>query len=109
MQTERQQEAAQFRAEGEEQSRRVRAEAERERTILLANAERTGEILRGEGDAAKNKILGDAFSQDPDFFAFYRAMQAYITAIDSSDTTMILSPDSEFFEFFNKTEENIDE
>ena len=109
MQTERQQEAAQFRAEGEEESRRVRAEAERERTILLANAERTGEILRGEGDAAKNKILGDAFSQDPDFFAFYRAMQAYITAIDSSDTTMILSPDSEFFEFFNKTEENIDE
>ena len=109
MQTERQQEAAQFRAEGEEQSRRVRAEAERERTILLANAERTGEILRGEGDAAKNKILGDAFSQAPDFFAFYRAMQAYITAIDSSDTTMILSPDSEFFEFFNKTEENIDE
>ena len=109
MQTERQQEAAQFRAEGEEQSRRVRAEAERERTILLANAERTGEILRGEGDAAKNKILGDAFSQDPDFFSFYRAMQAYITAIDSNDTTMILSPDSEFFEFFNKTEENIDE
>ena len=109
MQTERQQEAAQFRAEGEEQSRRIRAESERERTILLANAERTGEILRGEGDAAKNKILGDAFSQDPDFFSFYRAMQAYITAIDSSDTTMILSPDSEFFEFFNKIEENIDE
>ena len=109
MQTERQQEAAQFRAEGEEQSRRVRAEAERERTILLANAERTGEILRGEGDAAKNKILGDAFSQDPDFFSFYRAMQAYITAIDSNDTTMILSPDSEFFEFFNKIEEDIDE
>ena len=109
MQTERQQEAAQFRAEGEEQSRRIRAESERERTILLANAERTGEILRGEGDAAKNKILGDAFSKDPDFFAFYRAMQAYITAIDSNDTTMILSPDSEFFEFFNKSEEKIDE
>ena len=109
MQTERQQEAAQFRAEGEEQSRRIRAESERERTILLANAERTGEILRGEGDAAKNKILGDAFSQDPDFFAFYRAMQAYITAIDSNDTTMILSPDSEFFEFFNKIEEDVNE
>jgi len=102
MQTERQQEAAQFRAEGEEQSRRIKAEAERERTILLANAERTGEILRGEGDAKKNKILGEAFSRDPDFFAFYRAMQAYVSAIDSSDTTMILSPDSEFFEYFNK-------
>ena len=109
MQTERQQEAAQFRAEGEEQSRRIRAESERERTILLANAERTGEILRGEGDASKNKILGDAFSQDPDFFAFYRAMQAYIIAIDSNDTTMILSPDSEFFEFFNKIEEDVNE
>ena len=100
MQTERQQEAAQFRAEGEEQSRRVKAEAEKEKTILLANAERTGEILRGEGDAEKNKILGEAFSRDPDFFAFYRAMQAYVSAIDSSDTTMILSPDSDFFKFF---------
>ena len=102
MQTERQQEAAQFRAEGEEQSRRVKAEAEKEKTILLANAERTGEILRGEGDAKKNKILGEAFSRDPDFFAFYRSMQAYVSAIDSGDTTMILSPDSEFFEYFNK-------
>ena len=102
MQTERQQEAAQFRAEGEEQSRRIKAEAEKEKTILLANAERTGEILRGEGDAKKNKILGEAFSRDPDFFAFYRSMQAYVSAIDSGDTTMILSPDSEFFEYFNK-------
>ena len=102
MQTERQQEAAQFRAEGEEQSRRIKAEAEKEKTILLANAERTGEILRGEGDAEKNKILGEAFGRDPDFFAFYRSMQAYVSAIDSSDTTMILSPDSEFFEYFNK-------
>ena len=102
MQTERQQEAAQFRAEGEEQSRRIKAEAEKEKTILLANAERTGEILRGEGDAEKNKILGEAFSRDPDFFAFYRSMQAYVSAIDSGDTTMILSPDSEFFEYFNK-------
>ena len=102
MQTERQQEAAQFRAEGEEQSRRIKAEAEKEKTRLLANAERTGEILRGEGDAKKNKILGEAFSRDPDFFAFYRSMQAYVSAIDSGDTTMILSPDSEFFEYFNK-------
>ena len=72
MQTERQQEAAQFRAEGEEQSRRIKAEAEKEKTILLANAERTGEILRGEGDAKKNKILGEAFSRDPDFFHVVR-------------------------------------
>ena len=100
MQTERQQEAAQFRAEGEEQSRKIKAESERERTVLLANAERDGEILRGQGDAIKNKVLGEAFGRDPDFFAFYRSMQAYILALDSKDTTMVLSPDSEFFNFF---------
>ena len=104
MQTERQQEAAQFRAEGEEQSRKIKAESERERTVLLANAERDGEILRGQGDAIKNKVLGEAFGRDPDFFAFYRSMQAYILALDSKDTTMVLSPDSEFFNFFGDLE-----
>ncbi len=108
MQTERQQEAAQFRAEGEEQSRRIKAESERQRTVLLANAERDGEILRGQGDAIKNKVLGEAFGRDPDFFAFYRSMQAYILALDSKDTTMVLSPDSEFFNFFGDLE-NISE
>ena len=102
MQTERQQEAAQYRAEGEEQSRILKAQAEKEKTILLADAERTSDILRGEGDGEKNKILGEAFSKDPEFFSFYRSMQAYITAIGSEDTTMILSPDSTFFEYFDK-------
>ena len=102
MQTERQQEAAQYRAEGEEQSRILKAQAEKEKTILLADAERTSDILRGEGDGEKNKILGEAFSKDPDFFSFYRSMQAYINAISAEDTTMILSPDSTFFEYFDK-------
>ena len=102
MQTERQQEAAQYRAEGEEQSRILKAQAEKEKTILLADAERTSDILRGEGDGEKNKILGDAFSKDPEFFSFYRSMQAYINAISAEDTTMILSPDSTFFEYFDK-------
>ena len=96
MQTERQQEAAQFRAEGAEEARKITAESERERTVILANAERDGEILRGQGDAGKNKILGEAFSRDPEFFSFYRSMKAYSLAINDEDTTMVLSPDSEF-------------
>jgi membrane protease subunit HflC len=101
MQTERQQEAAQFRAEGAEEARKITAESERERTVILANAERDGEILRGQGDAGKNKILGEAFNRDPDFFSFYRSMKAYSLSINGEDTTMVLSPDSEFFNFFN--------
>ena len=101
MQTERQQEAAQFRAEGAEEARKITSESERERTVILANAERDGEILRGQGDAGKNKILGEAFSRDPEFFSFYRSMKAYSLAINDEDTTMVLSPDSEFFNFFN--------
>ena len=104
MQTERQQEAAQIRAIGEEKSRVIKAEAEKNKTVLLAEAERDGEILRGEGDAEKNKILGKAFSKDPNFFAFYRAMQAYSRALTEGDTTMVLSPKGDFFEYFGDTE-----
>jgi membrane protease subunit HflC len=103
MQTERQQEAAQIRAVGEEKSRFIRAEAEKNKTILLAEAQRDGDILRGQGDAEKNKILGKAFSQDPEFFSFYRSMQAYSRALSEGDTTMVLSPKSDFFEFFGRT------
>ena len=105
MQTERQQEAAQFRAEGNEEARKITSESERERTVLLANAERDGEILKGQGDAGKNKILGEAFSKDPEFFAFYRSMKAYSLALNNGDTTMVLSPDSTFFQFFNDINE----
>ena len=106
MQTERQQEAAQIRAVGNEKARFITAESEKQKTVLLAEAQRDSDILRGEGDAKKNKILGKAFNQDPDFFAFYRAMQAYGKALTEGDTTMVLSPKSDFFEFFGNAEGN---
>ena len=106
MQTERQQEAAQIRAVGNEKARFITAESEKQKTVLLAEAQRDSDILRGEGDAKKNKILGKAFNQDPDFFAFYRAMQAYSKALTEGDTTMVLSPKSDFFEFFGNAEGN---
>ncbi len=100
MQTEREREAMEYRAQGDEASQRIRSRADKERTILLANAKRESEILRGQGDALAVKIFADAFGQDEDFFAFYRSMQAYSLALGSDDTTLVLSPDSEFFRFF---------
>ena len=100
MRSEREQEAAQIRAEGEEKARRIRAEAEKNRTVLLARARETSEITRGEGDALRNAIFACSFGADRDFFAFYRSMQAYEKSFNSDDTTMVLSPDSEFFRFF---------
>lgn len=101
MQTERQQQAAQIRAEGEEQSRRIRAASDRDKTVIVAEADRDADILRGQGDAEKNRIFADAFGRDPDFFAFYRSMQAYEKALTADDTTMVLSPNSQFFQFFD--------
>ena len=100
MQTEREREAKEFRAQGEEISQRIRSRADRDRTVLLAEAKRESEILRGEGDAQAVRIFADAFNRDVDFFAFYRSMQAYGEALGQDDTTMVLSPDSEFFRFF---------
>ncbi len=100
MQSERRQEAAQFRAEGEEQARRIRAQAERNRTVIVARAREEGEIKRGQGDGFRNAIFACAYGADPEFFAFYRSMQAYEQSFQSQDTTMVLSPDSDFFQFF---------
>ena len=100
MQTEREREAMEYRAQGDEASQRIRSRADKERTILLANAKRESEILRGQGDALAVKIFADSFGQDEDFFAFYRSMQAYSLALGADDTTLVLSPDSEFFRFF---------
>lgn len=100
MQTERQREAAEFRARGEEQSRRIKADADRQVTIIKAEATKKSEIIRGEGDAARNAIFAEAFSQDPDFFAFYRSMQAYESSLHSNDTRLLLSPNSDFFRYF---------
>lgn len=100
MQTERQREAAEFRAEGAAAANRIRATADRERTIILAEANKKSELLRGDGDAERNKIFAQAFSQDPGFFGFYRSMQAYEAGLKSSDTRLVISPDSEFFRYF---------
>ena len=102
MQKERQREAAEYRAEGDETAQRIRARAAREVTVLTAEATRESEILRGEGDAEKTRILGEAYSQDPEFFAFYRTMQAYQDTFAGGSTTVVLSPDSDFLKYFGK-------
>lgn len=102
MQTERQREAAEIRAEGEEASRRIRANADRQVTVLKAEATGESERIRGDGDAEKNRVFAGAFGKDPDFFAFYRSMQAYQGALGAGDTRLLLSPDSEFFQYFNE-------
>ncbi|MCG8493750.1 MAG: hypothetical protein MI743_19180 [Sneathiellales bacterium] len=101
MRTQREQEAKEIRAEGAEIAQSTRARADRNRTVILAEAKRDAEIIRGDGDAEKNRIFADAFGKDKDFFAFYRSMQAYRESIANDDTTMVLSPDSEFFRYFD--------
>ena len=103
MQTEREREAKEFRARGAEMAVTITSTADRKVTVILANAEKQSEIMKGEGDGIRNKIFADAFGQDPDFFSFYRAMQAYETALIGGDTTLILSPDSDFFKFFGNS------
>lgn len=100
MQTERERDANQARAEGEEKSLKIRAEADRQRAVILAEARREAEITRGEGDAEAVRVFAEAFGKDVDFFTFYRSMQAYREALGSADTTMVLSPDSDFFRYF---------
>jgi len=103
MQTERQREAKEFRAQGAEIAAKITSTADKDVTVLLANAKKQSEIMKGEGDGQRNKIFADAFGQDPQFFAFYRAMQAYETALIGGETSLVLSPDSAFFKFFGKT------
>jgi len=100
MQTEREREAKEFRAKGAEMAVTITSTADKEVTVLLADAEKKSEIMKGEGDGERNKIFAEAFGRDPEFFAFYRAMQAYETALIGGETSLILSPDSEFFKFF---------
>jgi|TARA_B100000674_G_C37810032_1_gene900649 membrane protease subunit HflC len=103
MQTERQREAKEFRAQGAEIATKIRSTADKDVTVILANAKKKSEIMKGEGDGQRNKIFADAFGKDPTFFSFYRAMQSYEKAlIGGQDTSLILSPDSDFFKFFGK-------
>ena len=103
MQTEREREAKEFRAQGAEMAAKITSTADKEVTVILANANKQSEIMRGEGDGKRNRIFADAFGRDPQFFSFYRAMQSYEKALIGGDTSMILSPDSDFFKFFGKT------
>ena len=100
MQTEREREAKEFRAKGAEMAVTITSTADKEVTVILADAEKKSQIMKGEGDGKRNKIFAEAFGQDPQFFAFYRAMQAYEKALIGGETSLILSPDSEFFKFF---------
>jgi membrane protease subunit HflC len=100
MQTERQREAANWRGLGSQKSQEIRSKADRDVTVLIAEATSKAEQTRGEGDADRNRIFADAFSRDPDFFSFYRSMQAYENAFHRTDTRMLLKPDSEFFRYF---------
>ena len=100
MQTEREREAKEFRAKGAEMAVTITSTADKEVSIILADANKDSEIMKGEGDGERNRIFAEAFGRDPEFFAFYRAMQAYETALIGGDTSLILSPDSEFFKFF---------
>ena len=99
MQREYNEQAAERRASGQEEARRIRSEAEKERTILLAEARKESEIIRGEGDSQAVRIFADAFGRDANFFEFYRTMQAYQQTMNQEDTTLVLSPESEFFKY----------
>ena len=103
MQTEREREAKEFRAQGAEIAQKIRSTADKDVTVILAEANKKSEIMKGEGDGLRNKIFADAFGKDPQFFGFYRAMQAYEKALIGGETSLVLSPDSEFFKFFGKS------
>ncbi len=100
MRTEREREARELRAQGKETAQKITAGADRERTVILANAKRKSEQLRGEGEGQRNLILGKAYGQDPEFFQFYKSLAEYQENLVGNDTTMVLSPDSDFFRFF---------
>ena len=103
MQTEREREAKEFRAQGAEIAQKIRSTADKDVTVILAQANKKSEIMKGEGDGQRNKIFANAFGRDPQFFACYRAMQAYEKALIGGETSLVLSPDSEFFKFFGKS------
>src|SRR4051812_46341594 len=103
MQTERQREAAEFRAQGGQKAQEIRSSADREATVIVAEANSTAEQTRGAGDAERNRLFAEAYGKDPDFFAFYRSMSAYETGLRSNDTRFLLRPDSDFFKFFSNS------
>jgi len=101
MQTERQREAAEFRAQGGQKALEIRSDANRQATVIIAEANSQAEQIRGEGDGERNRLFAEAYTKDPDFFAFYRSMSAYDNGLKPADTRFLLRPDSEFFRFFS--------
>lgn len=101
MRSEREREAKEARAEGFELGQQIRADAERQRVVIVANAAREAQITRGEGDAEAINIYAQAFGQNPEFFSFYRSMEAYRESLGQDGTTMVLSPNSDFMRYFN--------
>ena len=106
MTAEREREAADEIARGNEAAQRIRAQADRTVTELVSDAERQGEIIRGEADATRNRVFAEAYGADPEFFEFYRSMNAYATALENGNTSMVLSPNSEFFKYMKSSEGN---
>ncbi len=102
MQQERVREANEFRGQGEQISQEIRSKADRDATVIVAEATRQADITRGQGDAEKNRIFAEAFGQDPDFFSFYRTMTSYQQSLKGENTTVVLSPDSDFFRYFSQ-------
>lgn len=109
MKTERERDAKEFRAQGQQNAQQIRAKAEKERTIIIAEAAKQAEILRGEGDREATRIWNKAANRDPQFFAFYRSLAAYKKALNEGKTSLVLSPDSEFFRYFQKAPANTHE
>ena len=103
MQTEREKEAREIRAKGAEEADKIRAEANKEKTIIIAEAKKNSDIVRGNGESESNKIYAHSFGRDPEFADFYRSMSAYKTAFSNDKTKMIISPDSDFFKYFNNS------
>jgi len=100
MKSEREREAKEFRATGDEEAQKIRADAEKTRTVIVAEAKREAQEVRGQGDSNAIRIYADSFGQDPEFFSFYRSMEAYRKSIGESGTSMVLSPNSSFFRYF---------
>ena len=103
MKTERERDAKEFRAQGQQQAQQIRAKADKERTIIIAEAEKQAQITRGQGDETAIKIWNDAAGTDPEFYAFYRSLEAYKTSLGDGEAELVLSPDSEFFNYFGKS------
>jgi membrane protease subunit HflC len=101
MQTDREREAQEFRSAGTQKAQEIRAKADRDATVIVAEATSKGEQTRGEGDAERNRIFAEAYGKDPNFFAFYRSMQAYDTGLTQGDTRFVVRPDTEFFRYFS--------